>query len=232
VNVGVSGVIIVPAISEKSQTEYLNLLKAHGIPFVFCNRSITGVKAPQVITNNFYGMSMIARHLIRLGYRKIGFISAMYYIAVEQRYQAYLTVLAEHGIPIREEYIYIGVAEQSIEENGYQGAKTLLQSEDRPEAIICFNDRVAIGACRAASELGLVIGKDIGITGYDDIKACEQIPVQLTTVRFPKYAVGKTAAELLHKMMMGEPVRQDKTIILQPEIVVRQSCGTQNAARK
>jgi LacI family transcriptional regulator len=112
------------------------------------------------------------------------------------------------------------------------GAMKLLQSEDRPEAIVCFNDTVAIGAYRAANELGLTIGKDVAITGYDDTKICEQLPVQLTTVKFPKYEVGKAAAELLHKMVLGEAVRQDITIILQPEIIIRQSCGAQNSANK
>jgi DNA-binding LacI/PurR family transcriptional regulator len=83
----------------------------------------------------------------------------------------------------------------------------LLQSEDRPEAIVCFNDTVAIGAYRAANELGLTIGKDVAITGYDDTKICEQLPVQLTTVKFPKYEVGKAAAELLHKMVLGEATK-------------------------
>jgi DNA-binding LacI/PurR family transcriptional regulator len=232
VNIGVKGVVIVPAISDKSQTESLNLLKASNIPFVFCNRNVPGMKAPQVIPNNFYGISMITKHLIRLGCKKIAFVSGMYYIAVEQRYQAYLSSLAENGIPIRDDYIYIGVEEHQTEENGYLGAMKLLQSEDRPEAIVCFNDTVAIGAYRAANELGLTIGKDVAITGYDDTKICEQLPVQLTTVKFPKYEVGKAAAELLHNMVLGEAVRQDITIILQPEIIIRQSCGAQNSASK
>ncbi len=232
VNTGVYGMIIVPAASNLSQTESMNILKSNNIPFVFCNRNIPGVEAPKVISNNFYGSSLITKHLIQLGYRKIAFVSGIYYVSVEQRYLAYLSALAESGIPIRDEYIHMGTEERGFEENGYYGTMELLQNEDRPQAIVCFNDNVAIGAYRAANELGLAIGKDIAITGYDDTKICEQLPVKMTTVRFPKYEVGKTAAELLQKLINGETVRRDQIIVLQPEIVIRQSCGAQNADNK
>ncbi|MDF2658842.1 MAG: Periplasmic binding protein-like domain, partial [Paenibacillus sp.] len=66
---------------------------------------------------------------------------------------------------------------------------------------------------------------DVLLIGYDNTSICESLPVKLTSVKFQTYDIGANAARTLIGMMNGEPIRHDKIIVLQPELVVRQSSG-------
>ncbi len=222
IETGIQGIIIIPAISEKSCLSSFELLNENKIPFVFCNRGIELVTAPRILANNFFGMHIAANHLIELGYKNIAFISRKAYSVADQRYQGYLAAMYEAELPVKEENLLFG--DPSDYDNiGYSGGMTMLQRTDRPDAILCFNDTIAKGLYRAADELGIVIGKDIGVVGYDDSRICEMLPVRLTSVRYPKYETGNKAAQVLLSMINGEPVDKNLTIILKPELIIRES---------
>lgn len=221
---GVQGIIIVPAISAVSALESFSFLAGKGIPFVFCNRGVHGVQAPRVLSNNFFGAYLATKHLITLGYKRIGFISKPHFYSLsEQRYQGYLGALSEAGLPIVPDCArFENVID--AERTGYDSALQLLRAQSPPEAIFCFNDEMAKGAYEAAESLGLRIGIDLGLVGYDDSEVCNRLPVKLTSVRYPKYESGKQSAQILLNLIQGEPIDPGHTVVLQPELIVRQSC--------
>ncbi len=108
--------------------------------------------------------------------------------------------------------------------SGYEKASELLDRSDRPNAIAACNDLMAFGAMRAAQERGLAIGRDIAITGFDDIPLAENTHPPLTTVHQPIYKIGGMVCEMLIKLILSQPL-QEEHIILQPNLVIRQSCG-------
>jgi LacI family transcriptional regulator len=106
-------------------------------------------------------------------------------------------------------------------ESGRAAAADVLR--DPPDAIICANDEVALGVHLAAEEAGLTIGRDVAVTGWDDVLAARF--AGLTTASQPMRALGATAARWLHERIQ-DPDRKPRRRVLDTELVVRRSCGT------
>ena len=110
-------------------------------------------------------------------------------------------------------------------ESGTGVARAVLTAVDRPEALVCANDEIALGAIIAAEALGLTVGVDVAITGWDDIMAARHARPALTTVRQPMRLLGAHAAEVL-----DERISRSRTTprheVLPAELVVRSSCGS------
>ena len=96
---------------------------------------------------------------------------------------------------------------------GQEAAAELLDLADRPTALICFNDKIAVGALAAASARGLRVPGDVSITGFDDIDVSRATTPQLTTVRQPLEEMGRTAVTLLNRL-----INQDKVEALHMEL--------------
>jgi LacI family transcriptional regulator len=92
-----------------------------------------------------------------------------------------------------------------------------------PTALFCGNDLMAIGAEQAAIARGLRIPQDIAIAGYDDIRFAATSLVPLTSVRNPAYELGLQAAELLIDEVANGPNHKHRSVLLEPELVVRES---------
>jgi DNA-binding LacI/PurR family transcriptional regulator len=105
---------------------------------------------------------------------------------------------------------------------GYQLTMDLLIQDNPPTAIAASNDLMALGAISAAQQLGLEVGEDIAITGFDNIPLAEHCHPPLTTVHQPIYQIGEMVCEMLIKQIRAEHLEQ-KQIILQPSLMVRQS---------
>lgn len=223
---GIEGAVIVPAITDEIDVRPFKMLQERNIPFVFCNRGINGIVAPAVISNSFYGGYIATKHLIKQGFRKIAYISNPMYQVSLDRYQGYRSAIEEAGIDAGDEYVYFAES-FLVEKNGYENTKLLLKRNPEVDAIFCFNDAIAQSAYQAITEAGLKVGRDIGLVGYDNTNLCESLPVKLTSVKFKTQEIGTKAAELLLNIINGENVQKNKRIVLQPELVVRESCGSQ-----
>lgn len=222
IELGVKGFVIVPAISDNNDIAPFKLLKEKNIPFVFCNRSIPEIDTPKVISNNFYGGYIVTKHLIENGYKNIAYVSRPIYSTSSERFQGYSSAIKEACLELEKELV---IFEDSFEEKrpGYESTKLLLSKNIALDAIFCFNDAIARGAYDAITEAGLTIGKDIGLAGYDNTSLCDMLPVKLTSVRFKTYETGIKAAETLLKMTNGENLTLNDMIVLQPELVIRES---------
>jgi DNA-binding LacI/PurR family transcriptional regulator len=222
IDAGINGIVIVPAIVGAADLDPFHKLEELNIPVVFCNRGIDGIEAPKVVSNNFYGAYIAVKHLIQSGCRSIAYISRPVYSTSYERYQGYTSALAEAQIPVREELVLFEPS-FDLERQGYDSVNGMLQSGLRPDGIFCFNDGIALGAYEALTKHQLQAGKDIKLIGYDNTSVCERLPVKLSSVKFKTYETGANAAELVVQMLSGETVRKDKIVVLQPELVVRES---------
>jgi LacI family transcriptional regulator len=100
----------------------------------------------------------------------------------------------------------------------------LLELSPPPTAVIACNDLMALGAISAARKRGLVVGRDVAITGFDDIPLAEHAHPPLTTVRQPIYDIGCQICDMLIRLIQGEELAQ-RHVLLQPELMVRESSG-------
>ena len=109
-------------------------------------------------------------------------------------------------------------------EGGRQAARELLSTGFQPTAIICVNDVTAVGALRELRERGLRVPEDVSVTGFDNVKLSEFCYPALTTVHIPRERIGHIICDYLIPKG-GKAVATDAEIVIDPELVVRDSSG-------
>ena len=190
------------------------------VPFVLFGK--TELDIDYIDIDNVKGAAMMTEHIISNGHQKVGFLM----LNVNQRYayerlEGYKQALINNHIPFDENLIrYVDYSEQ----DSYLKASEMLASE-KPTALFCCNDLLAIGAFRAAEKYKLRIPRDLSIAGFDSL-IFDLIPkVPLTTMRQPVYETGKLLARRLLERLKNPGLPFEKTYIA-PEIVIRKSVGT------
>jgi len=198
-------------------------LKDRNLPFVIIDHQLGTIEEPGVRTTNRKGILDAMRHLLALGHRRIGFITGTAeLVASHDRLQGYRDGLAEIGIPFDPELVREGAYTQPT---GFQQSQALLDSAQPPTAIVASNDMMAFGAMDAAKLRGLTIGRDISITGFDDIFPASQSYPPLTTVRQPLEEMGQCAAELLVTLIEGSSPPLSLHRELPTELIIRDTTG-------
>lgn len=222
---GVSGFIIVPVVSGTVSTSYqlYKTLQESNIPFVFCNRSVEGIKAPIVKSNDFYGGYIAAKHLIDRGYRSIAFLAEMGYRSSIDRCQGYISALLERGLEINRRLIVLPL---DGEKTGiFDKMCDLITSEKPPDAVFCFNDTVALEVCRAIRFCGRRVSADIGVIGYDNTSAGMAAKPPISSVSYKSMEIGVNAANILRRLIHGKhPSSNFDYYLFQPNVVDRESC--------
>ncbi|RME50408.1 MAG: LacI family transcriptional regulator [Caldilineae bacterium] len=196
------------------------LLKEQNFPFAAFGRIESGNTFPLVDEDSEQGMRMVVSHLIEQGHTRIACITAPGDLMfAHYRRQGYIAALQAHNLSLEPSLVVEGDLTQR---SGRQAARQLLNLPHPPTAIAACNDLMAIGAMSTAQEQGLVVGKDIAITGFDDIPWAENTHPPLTTVHQPIYRIGTMVCQMLIQLIRGEPLSQQQ-VILQPTLIVRQS---------
>jgi DNA-binding LacI/PurR family transcriptional regulator len=222
----VSGLIIVPVacgdIGENYRL-YTQLIELK-VPFVSCsNRNAEGFNAPVVTSNDYYGGYLATRHLLEKGYRHIAFISDQKFRTSVDRCQGYITVLMENGIEINRKIISMKENSQT-QPAGYETMKKILASDQIVDAVFSYSDRVIQGVYQAIAEAGLTVSDDIGVVSYDNTDICEKLTPAVTSIVYKSLEIGTKAAELLYKQINGEVFSDFECYLLQPDLIVRDSC--------
>jgi len=158
--------------------------------------------------------------LTRLGHRRIAHIMGPAGINTTARREGYRAALRAAGLPVIEAMEKEG---ENTVESGIAAARELLAGESRPSGIFCANDEMAIGAIIACKEAGLAVPADISIVGFDDIEMAAYYDPPLTTVRQPRYAIGRAAMTELLKIMSGDMRDVGRQIVLHHMVMARKS---------
>ncbi len=162
----------------------------------------------------------VMEHLLALGHRRIGFMTGeLIRSSARQRLQGYRDALDAAGIPFDPAWVWEGDWTYA---RGYALAQQFLNFQPRLTALVTSNDLSAMSVAYAARQRGLELGRDLSVTGFNDVKMAGTLG--LTTVRQPMYELGKTAVELLIKRLNGEPI-PELHVTLPTELIVRQSTG-------
>jgi LacI family transcriptional regulator len=215
----VDGLLVVRTRHEDQRIAYL---VERGFPFVAFGRADTEDDFPYLDVDGLVGMRQLTQHLIELGHERIAYISApLDLLFASHRLEGYRQALEAHGLPYTESIIAVG---ELTERSGYSAGRDLLTRGRRPTAIIACNDLMALGVISAARELGLTVGRDVAVAGFDDVSLAEHAHPSLTTVRQPIYEIGRRICEMLIDLLLGKPLAESH-VILQPQLIVRASCG-------
>jgi DNA-binding LacI/PurR family transcriptional regulator len=198
------------------------LLREQQVPFVAFGRVEGDNDFYLVDEDGTLGMRQAVEHLVALGHRRLACIAEpLAYTKSYHRVQGYLDGLAAHGLGFDPALL---VETRFRQRSGKEAARQLLDLGEPPTAIVACNDLLAFGAISEAQARGRVVGRDLSVTGFDDILWAEFGNPPLTTVRLPAPEVGGLLAEKLCRLVSGQPVAEKQTI-LKPELVVRESSG-------
>ncbi len=204
-------------------TDFYELIQKLNCPCVFLHFNDSAFSGDTISSDDLAAGTEATRYLIRLGHRRIACLEGYtyQYHSAFQRRIGYENALREAGLPIRDDYI--ALTDYSIEE-GYRQFTLLMQMPEPPTAFITYSDLLAIGAIRAASDLGLAVPNDVSVIGFDDIELASFTTPRLTTIYQDKKLIGDLAVRQILKHLQ-HPDLQPENIILPFRLVVRESTG-------
>jgi len=211
----VGGLIVFSASLKKCNI----LKKASGIMRIVSIQSdIKGVDFVSVTDEQ--GMFEATKHLLQSGHKQIAFIGYDNNIAaVNNRISGYKAALQQYDISVDENLIF----REHTSSSGYITAKNLLASQNRPTAVQCANDHLAMGVYMAADELGLRIPHDLSVSGFDNTVMSRLMIPQLTTVAQPAFEMGEMAARLIIKRIIGDDRSAPRSVVLPTKHIIRDS---------
>jgi LacI family transcriptional regulator len=209
IGTGVENADILASLAEKS------------LPIVMIAREAASIAAHSVVTDDFRGGALAAAHLIGHGHERVAVLAEnMKVTSSHERVRGFRFGLFEAGLAMGEDRI---VSCESSIKDGKRAAAALLGLEERPTALFCCNDLLAVGAMQAAREAGVKVPEQLSIIGFDDTILSTVANPSLTTVAQPVDQMVKLAFGLLIGQTEEGGIRQ--RIVMQPEFVVRESTG-------
>lgn len=200
----------------------VSLLREAGVPFVAYGHVTPPDDVCFVDGDDVSGVRLMVDHLVALGHRRLAFIAEpTQFTKGYYRFEGYRQGLQAHGLPFDRDLV---ATMNYRQRSGREAASRLLDLTKPPTAIVACNDLLALGAASAVQARGLVVGRDVSVTGYDNIPLAEQSQPPLTTVDQPAHKLGGLVAAMLIAAIRGEPLTE-KQMILQPQAVIRESSG-------
>ena len=230
----VDGILLTPVLDNETDLSHIFDLKRRNVRFVLLEE-IRGIQANLVDVDNIEGAKSAARHLIELGHVHIvHFAGPEYSLHSEERVDGVRSAYSESHLIFSNDLVVR--AGDSLEDGYRTGLEYFrgLSAEERPTAVTCYNDLVALGLCRALEELHLRVPDDVSVIGYDDLELIDYLSSssRLTSVRVPKYEVGRTAAEILHREIENTQPGAPSKVYLSAELVVRDTTAPPMAAQR
>jgi LacI family transcriptional regulator len=160
-------------------------------------------------------------HLVELGHRRIGYFSIGEDTTFRgPRRRGFEQALQEAGIPFNPDYVWHGGTSRNRVRQSV-GTLGAMPRDQRPTAVCCFNDDIAMTFIEELTAAGIRVPEDLSVVGFDDIPAAEQDG--LTTTRQPMREIGARAAKFLTDLLAGEAGEDERTISFDTELIVRKT---------
>ena len=227
----IDGLIIEPS---KSQIlcRHLNLyqmLDQYEIPYVFIQGSYPQMMdRPHILMDDCKGGYLLTKYLLGTGHRKIVGVFKADDSQGAQRHLGYARALNEAGISYDPEMVIWFHTEDRKQKPGLM-MRLFLEAKREFDAVVCYNDQIAILVIRALREQGVRIPEDVSVTGYDNSAMAGSGEIGLTTIAHPQEKLGEMAAELILEKIRKVP-EEDSRVgrLIQPELIVRESVAVRN----
>ncbi len=213
----VDGLVLIPAEHHASAPAMQRARLS--APIVQIDRQVDGFPADFVGVDNQLGIRLVLQHLAELGCRTIGFVSDDAASSTgRSRSDAIRAAVTQiPGLklgPVLRGSFSIGF--------GSEAARTLMQRESLPDAVVCGSDLIALGLVREFRTVGVAIPGEMKVTGFDGILFTELCDPPLTTVQQPIQDIADEAVRLLKNRMGGDTAPAQR-IEIAPSLIVRQS---------
>lgn len=180
---------------ETTDRQVFTIVRKMKIPLVFFDRAFENMKFSRVVFNDRQGAEISLNRIIQEGYTKVASFAGYSKTNIgKARTEGFIETLSKNKIPIKKEWIFEGGFELK---DGYESFKKLNSTGNLPEIIFTVNDRVALGAYKAAKEAGLRIPEDLGIFGFGFNEITDFFDPQLTVINQDPRKLGFEAIRLL-----------------------------------
>ncbi len=211
----VDGVLV---LASRVGSLYAERLQDLGVPIVLINNQAGGEYVYSVSADDLQGARDAVCHLVELGHRRIAYVGCHFRPpSNRRRLEGYRQALARAAIPYDPELVVHPRAFDDLE-NGRTALAPVLSA--KATAVLCYNDRTAIGLIDAARQRGLPLPDRLSIVGFDDIEASALISPRLTTVHQPRYEMGQKAMSMLLELLEEKSVRD---VVFPTQLIVRES---------
>lgn len=179
---------------------------------------------PSILTDGYSGVYELVSHLIEVhGCRDIAFLSGKrWHKHSLERQKAYTDALVAHGIEPAEDRVIFG---DFWYQSGELCADLLIKDKNLPQAVVCANDAMAVGLCKALTEHGLRIPEDIRVVSYDSTYEGQTSPKTITSALIPVQEFGSYAADYIHNALEG---RDTPAFGIKPSLVIGETCGCEH----
>lgn len=211
-------------ISISSSTENLEHFKelVRKIPVVFFDRTIEGIDAVKITTDDYESAYNAAVHLIENGCRKIAYLYALSNLSTgRKRLSGYQDALKDHGIAVNEALI---VGYQNDADQNYDNIRSLITGL-KPDGIISSIEEFALPVYYVCKEIGLTIPDDLKIISFSNLNTAALLNPSLSTITQPAFEIGREAAGFLFKILEKKPFDMDDVPTLKSTLIKRDSSG-------
>jgi len=225
---GVDGLILA---SVEREDETVSRLAGDGLPIVTVNRRVDDDAVSSVVNDEDTGILDVLRHLAGLGHHRVANVAGPQAMSTGvDRYRAFERHRTALGLD--QDPALVAFATGFNEEEGDARTEELIARRRDFTALVCANDRLAIGAIAALRRHGLDPPRDVSVTGYNDMPLVDRLSPPLTTVRIQQYEVGFEAAGVLVGLLeVRAEQRRARHLIRPVELIVRGSTASPAARR-
>lgn len=222
----IDGMIIEPSKSQIScrHTSLYDQMDEYEIPYVFIQGCFAQMmKKPHVLMDDVKGGYLITKYLISMGHQKIVGIFKADDVQGKDRHKGYVHALQEAGILYDPDYV-VWFYTEDREIKPRDAIHDYINAGVQIDAVVCYNDQIAVEVIRTLQENGMLVPRDVSVTGFDNSLLAKNNRIRITTVSHPQEKLGMMAAELMLKLIRQEEVTEEEThILVEPEVVVRDS---------
>ncbi len=212
------GIIVVS--QSKNDDKFIETILEKKIPTVVINRYVENDGLVNIMSNDAKGSYEAVTYFIKNNHKKIALIEGnKEFESSRYRKRGYVKALQDSNILINRSYIVSG---RYNLESGYENMMKLLKLKDRPTAVFCSNDDIAVGAMKAANEQNLNIPNDISIIGFDDSNFCNYLSPPLTSVKKDSSTMSEYGGISLLNTIKNKEVDKEK-IYIEARLIVRGS---------
>jgi len=224
----VEGLLIAP-LSDRSKASLMQLVRRR-FPFVLIDRSIADLDCDLVQADSVAGAKKLVTHLIRIGHRRIAVIIEPDNVSTaRERLLGYRASLDAAGLKFEPDLVVRTTADRA---GGFAAMQQILRFKPLPTAVFAVNNMTALGAIQAIREVGLVVPKDVALVCFDDVEHLAVLSPFLTVINQPTETFGTLGSQLLLARINGEAGDHSRRIVLQSDLIVRESCGAALARRR
>lgn len=212
----VDGILLAPV---NSRSKHLKVAANGSIPIVTIDRPIEIASTDSVVVENRAGACLAVEHLRDHGYKRIACVATDFHLrSIKLRVAAYEEYLQNAEMPGQKVAVKDAAAV-------LPALKTLFKSRSRPDALFATNNMCTITVIQALQAMGIAVGRDVALVGFDDVSFYTLLRPSITTISQPVADLGRTATRLLFDRIRGEGPPSVVRMTLPATLVVRESCG-------